>query len=209
MIKRVLRLYELPIYIIFRPISGFYEMKYEGRGTLKLALFNFLMVCISFAFQNQYASVLVDDRHPLNMNSLWDFITICFAMLLFCTSNWAITSLIDGEGKFKEIIMTICYAMTPLVLMLIPATILSNFLTLDETAFYTMIVVLAVGWFIFLSFIGLLRIHNYTVFKAIIMVALTFVSLLIIVFLITLLLTLLQQLMVFVGSLYNELSFRI
>ena len=208
MLKKVFGFYSLPLYIMVRPISGFYNMKFEKQGTLKIALLNFFMLCISVTFMNQYTSMLVSQRHPLALNSLFDFFTITLALVLFCTANWAITSLTDGEGRFKEIIMTVCYAMTPLVILLIPAAIISNALTMQETGFYFMITNLAIGWFVLLVFIGLLMIHNYTVAKALVMVVLTFISLLIIVFLITLLLTLLQQLQVFIWSVYREISFR-
>jgi len=163
MLKRIFRFYSLPLYLIFRPISGFYAMKFEKQGTLRIAIFNFIMMCISFVFVNQYSSLLVNQRHPLSLNSLSDILTLAGALILFCTANWAVTSLTDGEGKFKEIFMAICYAMTPLILLLIPAAILSNAFTMQETGFYFMIINFTIGWFVLLVFIGLLIVHNYTV----------------------------------------------
>jgi hypothetical protein len=117
--------------------------------------------------------------------------------------------LTDGEGRFKDIIMVVCYAMTPIVLTFIPAALFSNILTAEEGAFYFMIINLAIAWFAILVFAGLVTVHNYTATKAVATVLLTFVSLLIIVFLITLLFTLLQQLYIFLYSLYTEISFRV
>jgi len=183
-------------------------MKYENKGTIWLALFNFLMVSISISFRAQYSSVVVNPGHPLAINSLLDLLILTGAVVLFCTANWAVTSLTDGEGKFKEIFMTVCYAMTPIVLLFIPASLLSNVLTYEEGAFYTMIIGVAIFWFVILVFAGLVTIHNYSAGKAVTTVLLTFVSLLVIVFLLTLLLTLLQQLFVFANSIYLELIFR-
>jgi len=208
MIKRIFGFYSLPLMMLVRPINGFYEMKFEKRGKLRIAALNFLLACISFAFMNQYTSVIISERHPLALNTISDFQYILIAVILFSVSNWAITSLTDGEGKLKEIIMTICYAMTPLVLLVIPATIFSNMLTAQEAAFFHLLIGFAVFWFVMLLFIGMIVIHNYTVSKALVMVVLTFVALLVILFLITLFLTLVQQLYVFVNSVYQELSFR-
>jgi len=191
------------------PIKGFYDMKFENEGTIKLAIFNFLVLCISLAFRTQYTSILANPRHPLGMNSIWHFIQITIALILFCISNWAVTSLTDGEGKFKEIFMTICYAMTPLVLLTIPATLFSNMLSYQEMAFFNLLLGFAVFWFIVLTFIGMIVIHNYSVSKAIVTAFLTFLSLLIILFLITLMLTLLTQLQVFIQGLYREITFRV
>ena len=209
MIKRIFGFYSLPIRILTSPIKGFYEMKFENQGTIKLALFNFIFLCVSLAFRTQYTSILANPRHPLAMNSIWHFTQISIALFLFCVSNWAVTSLTDGEGKLKEIFMTICYAMTPMVLLMIPATLFSNMLSSQEMAFFNLLVGFALFWFIMLTFIGMIVIHNYTVSKAIVTAILTFFSLLIILFLITLMLTLLTQLQVFIQGLYREITFRV
>jgi len=206
--RKIFGFYALPLHILFRPINGFYEMKFEKQGNLKIALLNFVLVCISFAFFNQYTSILVNESHPHWLNSLGDFFNIAAVLLLFCLSNWAVTSLTDGEGKFMEILMAICYAMTPLILTLIPAALLSNVITIDEAGFFHLLVGFGVLWFVVLVFVGLIVVHNYTVLKAISTIFLTAVALLIILFLITLFFTLVQQLVVFIQSLYREVSFR-
>jgi len=208
-VKKVFSFYALPLYVMVRPFSGFYSMKYEKQGSLKLAFFNFLMVCISVSFMNQYSSIVVNQRNPRTINSLVEFATLTGALILFCVSNWAVTSLTDGEGRFKDIVMMMCYAMTPIVLSFIPMTIISNVLTVDEGAFYFMVVSVAIFWFMVLVFAGLVTIHNYSASKAVTTILLTFVALLIIVFLITLLLTLWQQLTLFIRSLYTEIVFRV
>lgn len=205
---KLLKFYSLPLRILFRPINGFYEMKFENKGRVWIALLNFLLLCISFAFYSQYTSILVNQSHPMFLNSVADFISLAIALVLFCSANWAVTSLTDGEGKFKEILMAICYAMTPLVLILIPATLFSNILTMQESGFFNLLVSFAIGWFIMLAFVGLIIVHNYTVLKSLATMLLTFVALLIIAFLITLLFTLVQQLHVFIYSIYREISFR-
>jgi len=200
--------WKLPFKILFRPINGFYEMKFEKKGTLKIAFLILVFMCISFAFFNQYTSIIVDRTHPQAVNALLDVGGLLLVLVLFCVANWAVTSLTDGEGKLLEIFMTICYAMTPLVLILIPATLFSNIITLQEAGFFHLLIGFAVFWFVMLVFIGLIVIHNYTVLKAIVTAICTFFSLLIILFLITLFFSLIQQLMVFINSIYRELSFR-
>ena len=206
--KKIFGFYSLPLKILFRPINGFYEMKYEKKGTLKIALLNFILLCISYAFFNQYTSILVNANHPHWINSLSDFANLVIVLVLFCASNWAVTSLTDGEGKFKEIIMAVCYAMTPLVLILIPATLFSNIITIQEVGFFSLLVGFAVAWFIMLVFVGLIIVHNYTVAKALVTAVFTFVALLIILFLITLFFSLIQQVFVFIHSIYREITFR-
>ena len=207
-VKKFFRLYRLPMYIMVKPFDGFYAMKHEKEGTLKLAFFNFFILLVSYAINAQYTSLVVNPQNPFTLNSLTIWLTLIGALVLFCVSNWSVTSLTDGEGKLKDIFMAVCYAMTPLILTIIPATIISNFLSAEEAGFYFMIIGVGMIYFVFLVFAGMIVVHNYTAAKAVLMIFLTFVALLIIVFLITLLLTLWQQLWVFVYSIYTELMFR-
>jgi hypothetical protein len=144
----------------------------------------------------------------MSLNSLGDFSALTGMLLLFCVANWSVTSLTNGEGKLKEIFMAICYAMTPLVLTIAPAAIISNFLTTEEAGFYFMVLFIGMAYFLFLAFVGLVTVHNYSPSKAIFTVVLTFLALLIIVFLLALLLTLWQQVLNFINSVYNEIIFR-
>ena len=208
MVKNFFKLYSLPMYIMVKPFDGFYAMKHQNEGTLKLAFFNFFLLLLSYAINNQYASLVVNPQNPLTLNSVTTWVTLTGALILFCVSNWSVSSLTDGEGRLKDIFMAVCYAMTPLVLTIVPATIISNFLSAEESGFYFMIMGVGVIYFVFLVFVGMVVVHNYTATKAIFTVFLTFVALLIIVFLITLLLTLWQQLWVFAYSIYTELMFR-
>ncbi|MCL2225386.1 MAG: YIP1 family protein [Defluviitaleaceae bacterium] len=208
MLKRIFKFYALPMYIMVKPFDGFYAMKYQHEGTLKLAFLNFIVVLFSYAINNQYASLVVNPQNPLELNSLLHWVMLIGALILFCVSNWSVTSLTNGEGKLKDIFMMVCYAMTPLVLTIVPATILSRFLSAEEAGFYYMLMSIGVMYFVFLVFAGLIVVHNYTVAKAVLTVVLTFIALLIIVFLLTLLLTLWQQLWVFAYSIYTELMFR-
>jgi hypothetical protein len=190
------------------PFAGFHEMKFENKGTMRLALFNFLLVCVSFSFSNQYSSLMVNTRHPLSLNSIVDFIFLAAALLLFCAANWSVTALADGEGKFKDIVMAICYAMTPLVLTVIPLAVVSNILAAEETGLYFLLMSAGMFYFIFLSFIGLVTVHNYGAIKAVLTIFATFIAMLVIVFILTLIFTLWQQLYGFIYSVYTELTFR-
>jgi hypothetical protein len=196
------------MYIMVKPFDGFYDMKYANEGRMKLAFFNLMLVLFSYAINDQYASLVVNPQNPLTLNSLMNAVMLVGALILFCVSNWSVTSLTDGEGKLKDIFMAVCYAMTPLILTIVPATILSRFLAADESGFYYMLMSVGVMYFVFLIYAGLVVVHNYSASKAVLTVFLTFVALLIIVFLVTLLLTLWQQLWVFAYSIYTELMFR-
>jgi hypothetical protein len=206
--KTIKKYYSLPLFIMFHPFEGFYRMKFEKEGRMAVAIINFFLLWFSISFMRQYTSITAATPHPLSFNSLADGISIFAILVLWSASNWSVTSLMDGEGKFKEIFMGNCYAMMPLILVLAPAAALSNVFTDTESAFYFMLITGAVVWFIFLAYVGMVVVHDYTAGKALATVFLTFVALLIIVFLGTLIIAIIQQMYGFGRSIYTELAFR-
>ena len=206
--RRIKEYYSLPLHIMFRPFDGFYQLRYEGKGRLSVAIINVLLVWFSISFMNQYTSITATVTHPHAHNSLRDGIVVICVLLLWCVSNWAVTSLTNGEGRFKDIFLANCYAMTPIILFFVPASILSNFLTDTEAAFFFMIVSIAIFWFVMLAYAGMVTIHNYSAGRALLTVFLTIIAMLIIVFLLTLLAVLLQQMIGFAIGIYTEITFR-
>jgi len=200
--------YKLAFYILAHPFDGFYDMKFRGKGKLWVAAFNFLLMWASYSFNRQYAALIVNRSYPLSYNSLADGFTLLMLLILWCAANWSVTTLTGGEGRFPEIIMANCYAMTPMILVFIPAALLSNILAEGEGAFYILLIGISVVWFILLAFTGMVTVHNYTFGKALFTAFLTLLALLIIVFLIALLATLYQQLITFFLSIYREIIFR-
>ncbi|MCL2361523.1 MAG: YIP1 family protein [Defluviitaleaceae bacterium] len=195
-------------YILFRPIDGFYRLKNEKRGRNSITILNLFLFWVSYSFMESYVSFTVAVRAPaIFRNSLINLLGIVAIFLLFCIGNWAVTTLMNGEGKFSEICMAVSYALFPMLLIFIPATLLSHLLTSNEAAFYTILVGASIFWFAILMFLGILVMHDYTVFKTIMTFFLTILSMLIIMFLIMLVTTLTGQLWIFLRSVYTEIVF--
>ena len=195
-------------YILLRPIDGFYRLKFENRGKMYITIFNVFMFWVSFSFMEFYTNFTVAIRVPAHMrNSLISLIAIVAIFLLFCVGNWAVTTLMDGEGKFSQICMAVSYSLLPMLLAFIPATLFSHLLTADEAAFYNIVVGVSIFWFAILLFLGILVTHDYTVFKTILTFFLTFLSMLIILFLLILMFTLVNQFFIFARSVYTEIVF--
>ncbi|MNE48737.1 hypothetical protein D3C80_1432210 [compost metagenome] len=78
----------------------------------------------------------------------------------------------------------------------------------EETAFYYLMMSAASIWFIALLFVGIMTVHQYTVLKTIVTMLLTVVVMGIVVFLGTLVLSMIQQITEFFINIYRELIFR-
>jgi hypothetical protein len=198
-----------PLHIILHPFDGFWDMKFERRGKISVALTIMALLVLTVILQKQFAGLLVNFVDPRTLNSLDDLQYTVLPFFLFCVANWSITTLMEGEGKFKEIVMATGYALLPIVLINLPMTFISRFMTQEETAFYWLMNSMASVWFLFLLFVGIMTVHQYTPGKAVLTLGLTVVAMGIVVFLGTLAFSLGLQIYWFIYDVYREIIFRI
>ena len=85
---------------------------------------------------------------------------------------------------------------------------MSHLITEEEGAFYTMVMGLGIAYGVILMLIGIMQVHNYTLAKTLQTLLLTFVAMLIIIFVGLLLADLIGQVVNFFRSLYIEIIFR-
>jgi hypothetical protein len=196
------------LHVAFHPFDGFWDLKYESKGKLRVALAILLGVTVMMILKRQYSGYVVNFNYPLDLNSINELKYIVFPFLLWCIANWSLTTLMDGEGKFKEIVIATGYAMLPLILLYLPNLLLSNVITLREASFYYLLESVATLWFVWLMFIGTMTVHQYTVMKTIMTMLLTIVVMGVIIFLGLLFFSLIQQIVGFVYTIYQELSLR-
>jgi hypothetical protein len=197
-----------PFYILAHPFDGFYEVRYREKGSVPVALLLVFLFGLSFSINRRYAGFVVNFIDPRTVDSRAEIIGIFIAVLLFATANWSVTCLMEGEGRFKDIITVIGYSLLPMVLTLIPATVLSWFVASGEEGFYYLIVNVSTIFTVVLMIIGIMTIHNYTLGKTLVTIFFTFIALLIIIFIILLLMFLVHQVFLFFQSMYTELILR-
>jgi hypothetical protein len=200
-------LLKFPFHLILHPFDGFWDMKYEAKGRLKIAFLILFVFVVVEIVQQEFAGFLVNFNDPRYINSLDQFKYVFAPFFLYCVANWSLSTLMDGEGKFTEIMMSVGYSVLPLILLYIPAIIMSNFITAQEIAFYYLINGAAMIWFIYLMFVGMMTIHQYSIGKTFITMLLTFVGMLMIIFLGMLIFSLVQQITTFFTTIYREILF--
>jgi hypothetical protein len=199
---------KFPFHILFHPFDGFWDLKYENRGRVSVAMVILLLLVVATSLMKQFSGFLVNYYDPRYLNTLDDLMFTVLPFILFCVANWSVTTLMEGEGKFREIVIATAYALLPMILINIPLTFISRFLTNEETAFYWMLNSFGALWFLWLLFVGNMTIHQYTVTKAVVTLLLTVAAMGIIVFLGALALVICMDMYWFVYDIYRELIFR-
>ncbi|GAB1156056.1 hypothetical protein YWY31_20810 [Paenibacillus illinoisensis] len=199
---------KFPLHLIFHPIDAYWDLKSDNRGRMLVAFLALALTILMMTLQKQYAGFLVNFTDPRTINSIVEIATVAVPFFLWCIANWSVTTLMEGEGRFREIFLATGYSLIPVILIYAPMIVISRFMVQEETAFYYLFNSIAFFWFLLLLFIGTMTVHQYTVFKTIITMLLTLIVMGIIVFLGALVFSMLQQLYEFGYNIYRELIFR-
>ncbi|MCL2078450.1 MAG: YIP1 family protein [Oscillospiraceae bacterium] len=194
--------------VLSRPIDSFYEIRYRDKGSIPLAVICVLCLAVLFTVNRVFAGFTVNEVNPLMIDGIAEMSSFFVLLGLFCVGNWAVTCLMEGEGRMRDIITVAGYAMLPITLILGPATLISNFISIEEAAIYQILLIIGIAWTAVLLLIGIMTVHNYTLAKALITLLLTFLTVLILVFISVLVLDLLNQIYGFFYSIYTEIIFR-
>ena len=142
-------------------------------------------------------------------SSIWtQVIGVLVPLFLFITANWCLTTLFEGEGSFKDIFIACSYSLTPVPLLLIPATLLSNVCTLSEIDIISVIATFSFIWLGLLIVFGTQVTHDYTMGKNILMIVSTLVGMVFIMFIILLFSALVGKMVGLVTNIVTELRYR-
>ncbi len=193
--------------VIFRPVSGFWDMKKEHYGSTPAAVTILAAATLFYALFNSLKGYIFGSG--TQGASFWlSLLTVLVPFFLFVICNWCVSSLMSGEGSFKYIFMGTAYALTPLVLLLPVLLALSHIMTEDEKGIYSLILSIALLWTLLLVVCANMQVHAYTMGKTVLVLIITLVIMVAVVFLAALVFALLQEMIGVAGDMINELYLR-
>jgi len=195
-------------YIIFHPFDGFWSLKHENPVSYLNAWVILLILVVVYTIRSQFTGFIINLSDKTDFNLFYQATSIILPFLLWCISNWCITTLVDGEGSFKDIFITTAYALIPLILLNIPMVIISNLITVDEVVFYNILDTVSILWAGFLLVIGIMTIHQFSMKKTLFTILIAVLGMIIIVFLFLLFFTLIQNIINFIRLLWAEITIR-
>lgn len=194
-------------HLIFHPFDGFWDLKHEKRGSLRGALFYLVLALIAICYNSVGRAYIFNPRASY-ASMFSTCISLLVPVLLWVTANWCLTTLFDGEGSIKDIFIATCYSLVPLILFMIPATAITNVLTLSEASIYNMLMTLGWVWVGILIFFGTMVTHDYSLMKNVITTIGTVVGMAFIMFCGVLFSTLLVKMVNFISGIVTEISYR-
>jgi len=143
------------------------------------------------------------DIEDLDINAMViGFFTI---LGLFIICNYLVTSIKDGDGTFKQVYMIPAYASIPCLISMTTITVLSHFLTLNESFMLTVILYIGIIWSIICMYLGFQTVHDYTTQETVVSFILCFVLMLIAAIMALIIIIMWEQLWQFLKTLGKEM----
>lgn len=195
-------------YICFHPFKGYSDMKYEGKGSLLGALVIYAAFLLFSILRTAYSAFLYNSSYGENVNILFEIVKFSLPVFLFCITNWCLTTLMDGEGTFKNILKFSLYGLVPFAIGQVVLLALSGFMTLEESAIFYALEGFVLLWTIVSIIIGNLTVHGFSLSRAIVTLLLTVVGIAIIVFFAFLLINLTYEVYSFITEVVSEIIMR-
>lgn len=195
-------------YVMLHPFDGFWDLKHEKKGNVKSATLMAVMFFVFYAMNIQFGGYIATGHVQGDVNVIYGVFMMLLPLAFYVISNWCFTTLMNGKGTMKDIYIATCYALKPYVVFALPMLLLSNIVTVDELPFYTFFNTVIMLWVLFLLFAGLMMTHDYTPKKTVLTVILILVGICLIVFIILLVISIIQNIYQFGYNTYKEISFR-
>nr|AHF25004.1 NHL repeat containing protein [uncultured bacterium Contig33] len=196
------------LHVITHPFDGFWDLIHEKRGTIAAANTFVALFLITYVIRIMYTNFqfMKAELQDINVPEIMGSLLLPF--LILCLANWAMTTLFEGKGRFKDIYMAMSYALVPYILINLPMVFVSNMLTLEEGSLYSVLLSFALIWCALLVFVGLMEIHDYGPGKTFIFIIVTIFGAAVIIFLVLVFFSLLSDAVSFFVSIYREIVYR-
>lgn len=194
---------------VTHPFEGFEDMRWKKSGSLKVAFLIVFLLFLATIADGRLYGFQFGVTYDKTFNIIPYIVKSIVLFAAWVVGNWSICTLLDGEGTMKNICIYSAYALVPYIAQIFITTILSHFLIQDEVVFIQAIRIIGTGWSVILLFSAIKSVHQYSFGKTVFAVVLTIAAMLIMLFLLVLFMSLVQQVYIFISTIYTEISYRI
>ena len=197
------------LHLIFHPFDGFWDLKHERRGSVRAGVIIVIFTIAAFFYQSIGTGYIFAGSDANYDTIFTSILSVVVPFALWVVSNWCLTTLLDGEGSFKDVFVATSYSIAPLGVMIILSTLASNILVASEGSILTIFSTIGFGWVAILLFFGTMITHNYSFGKNVITVILTIVAMAFLMFLAILFGSLIGKVVSFIAGIVVELNYRL
>lgn len=196
------------LYCMTHPLDGFWDLTHEKRGTIAAANTILFVAILIRILKLKYTSFIFITVYWEELNIFLYIASILFPLALWVIGNWALTTLFDGKGRLGQVYMATCYGLLPYPLIQLPLMIMSNFVTVEEGQFYSVLSVISLIYCVLLIIAAMGQIHEFSGGKNILFTVASLFAMLVMIFILMLFFSMITQGISYIVSLVREMLFR-
>ena len=193
--------------VIKRPNDMFFGIKRYNSASYLSGFIVFFMFIIVYLINIYATGFLFRDANPNNV--IIELAMVIGVFFLYVVVNYLVSTLNDGEGRFKDILISTSYILVPFIIFTLPMTFLSNYLTYNESFIFTFYHQIILIWTMILIVISIKSVHNYTFWETVKNILIIIFGMFILILIGLLIYSFLGQLIEFVLSVIKEVIYRV
>lgn len=190
------------------PAATFTELKQKGGWSVKWGIGILILFYISESVKSLLGSFVFVSAQQGSFSSVVLMVKTFGLVLLWTVSNWGVCTLFGGIGKIKEIFCVVTYSLIPMIIGNVIYTVLTNFFVPEEVAFLSVVMTVLQLYTVLMIIIGSVIIHDFSFGKFVGTAILTLIGILIVIFVGIIMIILVQQLIAFFATIYQEYIYR-
>lgn len=194
--------------LLRHPVSGFWELRYEGKGSIASAATLVILAYAATLGSRLFTGYVFSQQEAKFVDPFMTLLQVAVPFLTWVIANYLVSSVTKGQGRLVDVLIGSSYALTPYILLALPLAALSNVLTLGEAVIYSTVQWVMIGWTVFLFYVGMREIHNFDLGETLGNLLLSIICVLLIWVLVFMLFSMSTQVIDFGRQLYEEVSVR-
>lgn len=195
-------------YLLRHPVDGFYALRHERKGSYLSALVIMILAYISYAVSRTYSSFSFNVEAIKTPGAMTVFLQFFIVWIAWVISNYLVSSIMRGEGRFTDVFVGSAYALVPFIVIGLPLTLISNGMTLTENSIYQFLHQGMYVWVFLLLIWKVMTVQNYSVGETVVNLLYTAGTMIIIGVLCFIVFGLSTELRSFIYSIVQEVSVR-
>lgn len=147
---------------MFHPFRSFRAIKEQGLGSLLIAGIMTALFFLSSAAATIWSDFRYTDYDTETYNALFQLLRTVGLILLWSVANWAVSTLMEGKGRLKEVFIVTSYSTLPVILYNVLSIPLTHLVSSSNSALiagFETVSLLFVG---IMLCIGLMITHDFS-----------------------------------------------
>jgi tetratricopeptide (TPR) repeat protein len=194
---------------IKQPVDSFYYIKKKLRGSLRFAGLIYLWVVVVRILTLYITGFIFRENITLSYIHVEDEVLNTLVLIgIWNAANYLVSTISDGEGRVRDVIIGSAYSLFPYVLFALPIALISNVFTLNEAFIYSFSLQIMWFWIGMMFFIMVKEVHNYSFSETVRNILVTIFTMVLFLLAAYILYVLFNQLFDFISAIIQEVGLR-